>query len=81
MLKISCQECGAYVCNYQKDGHGALRRMYLDRISNSKVVINKNSLNCSKGHLLGTKMIYVKEKRLAFRLFVDSVIKKIIKNA
>jgi hypothetical protein len=79
LLKISCQKCGEYICQYQKDGPGNLRRMYIDRISDPKVSISKKDLSCSKGHLLGVKIIYDKEKRTAFRLFVDSVAKKITK--
>ena len=33
LLSISCEECGAHICDYQKDGPGILRRMYLDIIS------------------------------------------------
>lgn len=79
LLKISCQKCDSVVCQYQKDGPGNLRRIYIDRISNPKVSISRKDLTCSKGHLLGVKIIYDKEKRPAFRLFVDSVNKKIIK--
>ena len=79
LLKISCQKCGEYICMYQKDGPGNLRRMYIDRISDSKISLSKKDLSCPKGHLLGVKIIYEKEKRPAFRLFVDSVAKKIIK--
>ena len=80
MLKISCQKCGEDICFYQKDGPGNLRRMYIDRIVNPKVSTSKKDFSCSKGHLLGVKIIYEKEKRPAFRLFVDSVIKKITKS-
>lgn len=38
----------------------------------------KNNI-CIKCHLIGIKMIYEKENRPAFRLFVDSVTKKIVK--
>jgi len=79
LLKISCQKCSENVCLYQKDGPGNLRRMYIDRISDPKVSILKKDLSCPKGHLLGVKIIYEKEKRPAFRLFVDSVVKNIIK--
>ena len=79
MLNISCQKCGSHICQYQKDGAGALRRMYVDRIFEPSVSIAKKDLSCAKGHLLGVKIIYAKENRPAFRLFVDSVIKKIIK--
>lgn len=79
MLEISCAECGAIICNYQKDGPGSLKRMYLDRITDSQVSITSKSLECPNGHLLGTEIIYKKENRPAFRLFVDAVRKKIIK--
>jgi len=79
LLKISCQKCGSLVCLYQKDGPGNLRRMYFDRIIEPSVAVSKKELFCAKGHLLGVKIIYEEEKRPAFRLFVDSIIKKIIK--
>jgi len=78
-LGISCQKCGEHICNYQKDGPGNLRRMYIDRIIDPSVPISRKDLSCSKNHLIGVKIIYDKENRPAFRLFVDSVIKKIIK--
>jgi hypothetical protein len=79
-LQIACQKCGEIVCLYQKDGPGNLRRMYLDRMINPIVSISRKDLSCSKGHLLGVKIIYEKEQRPAFRLFVDSVTKKIVRN-
>ena len=78
LLQISCRKCDSLICLYQKDGPGNLRRMYLDRILNSKVPIaTPKNFTCPKGHILGVKIIYEKEKRPAFRLFVDSIIKKI----
>ncbi len=55
--------------------------MYIDRIDEPKVSLSRKDLTCPKGHLLGVKIIYKKEKRPAFRLFVDSVKKKILKNS
>ncbi|CAN5144696.1 hypothetical protein BH11PAT3_BH11PAT3_0820 [soil metagenome] len=80
LLNIACQECGLPVAAYQKDGAGNLRRMYIDRIIEPKVSISGISLLCPKSHLLGVKIIYKKENRPAFRLFVDSVVKKQIKS-
>jgi hypothetical protein len=81
LLNISCQKCDENICNYQKDGPGNLRRMYLDRIINSKVSTSRKDLSCSNNHLLGVKIVYEKENRLAFRLFVDSITKKIIRSS
>jgi hypothetical protein len=57
----------------------SLKRMYIDRIINPTVPVSEKDFSCSKGHLLGVKVIYEKEKRLAFRLIPNSVTKKITK--
>ncbi len=80
LLKISCSKCDSLICFYQKDGPGNLRRMYVDRIINPVVSISRKDLSCPGKHLLGVRIIYEKEKRPAFRLFVDSVTKRITKN-
>jgi hypothetical protein len=78
MLDIQCESCGAHICFYQKDGPGPLKRMYVDRMSDPTPTIE--SLRCSQcGAILGTKIIYEKEDRLAYRLYVGSVTKKIVK--
>ena len=79
MLEIACGKCDVYICLYQKDGPGNLRRMYRDRISSPEFSISEKSLKCPQGHLLGVEIIYVKEKRPAFRLFIDAVKKKIVR--
>lgn len=42
--------------------------------------ITKKELSCPNDDILGIKIVYEKENRPAFRLFVDSVIKKITKS-
>ena len=79
LLDISCEKCGEQVCFYQKDGPGILKRMYHDRISNPSVSIARKDFSCPNGHLLGVKIVFEKEKRPAFRLFVGSVLKKVVK--
>ena len=79
MQKITCGICNTVVCLYQKDGPGNLRRIYIDRISEVKVSISKKELACPKGHVLGVKVMYEKEKRPAFRLFVDATVAEIVK--
>jgi len=79
LLEITCEKCDALICKYQKDGPGNLRRMYIDRMLESRVRLNTKELLCPTGHLLGIRIIYEKEKRLAYRVFVDALKKKIIK--
>jgi len=81
LLKISCQSCGTYLCNYQKDGPGLLKRMCLDRISNSNIETGGKQLICpSCQKVLGVSIIYEKENRPAIRLLIGSVNKKIVKS-
>lgn len=73
---------------YQKDGPGNLRRLYMDRIFSPEQLTGLQEIgikdikvlkceNC--GEVLGTPYIYPKEKRNAFRLYTDAVVKKIRK--
>lgn len=79
LLLITCEKCNVEICHYQKDGPGALRRMYIDRILEPRVSLNRKDLSCENGHLLGVKILFEKENRPAFRLFVDAVKKSILK--
>ncbi len=86
LLDISCAKCGTHLCYYQKDGPGMLKRMYLDRIYGSKkysdlqnaplkTVPQLTCLGCKQ--VVGVPYTYAKEDRLAFRLFVGAITKKI----
>ncbi len=79
ILDISCEKCSHTICQYQKDGPGILKRMYFDRVSGIQPTSSKN-LVCSKcKETLGAPIVYKKENRPAYRLFVGSVSKKITK--
>ncbi len=88
LLNICCRKCETVVAIYQKDGPGNLRRMYMDRILSPDKLVDLQKKNikdvkvlkCNKcGFIIGMPYIYVKEKRHAFRIFQDAVIKKIKK--
>ena len=88
LLEISCEKCGHFLAMYQKDGPGALKRMYVDRISSPPQLSELQNIpvkklpNLACGHcqrLIGIPYLYEKEKRPAFRLFEGSVVKKIRK--
>lgn len=89
LLNVICAKCGEHLCFYQKDGPGILKRMYLDRIFESENYsgLEKRPFNkirqfiCPKcKEIIGIPYVYKKEDRFAFRLFVGSITKKIIKN-
>jgi len=88
IFDISCAYCNQYICTYQKDGPGLLKRMYMDRIYEPKELSGLENVSlklipklvCPKcGQIIGLPYVYEKEDRLAFRLFVGSVSKKIVK--
>src|SRR3989339_1735328 len=88
LLNICCRKCESVVAIYQKDGPGNLRRMYMDRIFapteltglQALSIKGAPALKCKKcGEVLGTPYIYLKEKRKAFRLYQDAVIKRLRK--
>lgn len=86
-LDIYCSKCSQHIALYQKDGHGRLLRMYLDRIfeprdlsylqSRASSKAEVPNLKCPKcSALIGMPMVYEAEKRLAFRLIYGSFVQK-----
>ncbi len=82
ILNIVCDNCNSQLFNYQKDGPGPLKRIYIDRIRDKKVVWKKNAkLTCKNcRRWLGIAGIYERENRKCFILFQDEVRKKVVKN-
>lgn len=88
-LDIKCAKCKNHIATYQKDGPGALMRMYMDRIhepklynefAKSKTPKKAPVMKCgSCGVIVGTPFIYEKENRPAYRLYQSSVVKSKIK--
>ena len=87
MMEIHCRKCNNTIVIYQKDGPGTLRRIYMDRIFYPKSLVNLQKKKLSKIKLLRCQKckgmiampyIYKKEKRKAFRLFQDTIKKKVI---
>lgn len=80
LLELSCEHCKTVFCLYQKDGPGILKRLYKDRMI-SKISHAKHQLVCAKcKRVLGTSIMYEKENRRAYRLFVGAVAKRIVKS-
>lgn len=83
LLEISCRKCQGFVCLYQKDGPGNLRRLYVDRLVEPQSMVLQEigdlpALKCkSCQEILGTPYIYPKEDRKAIRLYQDAVEKKV----
>lgn len=81
LMEIKCAKCRGIICLYQKDGPGPLKRLYIDRILDPKIVWKNNlKLQCKKCKgLLGLASIYEAESRKCIILFQDVVVKTIVK--
>lgn len=90
LVDIRCAKCNTHLFYYQKDGPGIIKRTYLDRIYGSKTYsgLERGSLKQTpqlicpscKQHI-GSPINYAKENRLAYRLFVGAITKKIANSA
>ncbi len=88
LLVIVCARCGCRVMLYQKDGHGGLHRLYLNRImapqshailqADERIRTPKDLVNlaCARcGNIIGTPMLH-HEGRLAYRLRAGAFLKR-----
>lgn len=87
-VNIHCRKCEHIIAVYQKDGPGNLRRMYMDRIlspenltdlqyNNLKDIAPLKCQSCK--FIVAMPYIYQKEKRKAFRVFQDALVKRVRK--
>ncbi|MEK6825136.1 MAG: hypothetical protein AABY02_04760 [Nanoarchaeota archaeon] len=88
LLNLFCRGCGKKILTYQKDGPGNLRRLYFDRIFFPRKLTNLevkpiralSRLSCPRcKENIGTPYVYKKEKRKAFKLYQDTLIKRVRK--
>jgi hypothetical protein len=77
LLDLKCGKCNQHLFFYQKDGSGIIKRLYLDRIY--PATSKGKQLLCAKcKEVVGTLIIYKKENRLAYRIFVGAINKQIV---
>ena len=88
LLNLHCSNCDTIFAEYQKDGPGNLRRLYMDRIISPEKLVGLEKKNikevspirCPKcDTIVGMPYIYKKENRNAFRVFQDAIVKRIKK--
>lgn len=78
LLEIRCSFCDEKLFNYQKDGPGIIKRLYVDRIYGNVEGSSLKCKNCNK--LIGSLTIYQKENRPAYIIHLGAIKKKIIKS-
>ena len=77
LLEICCSFCGEKLFDYQKDGPGIIKRMYVDRIYGNVGGPSLKCRNCNNS--IGNLIIYQKENRPAYAIKPGTIKKKIIK--
>lgn len=78
ILELFCHHCKTHLAFYQKDGPGALLRVYQDRLIEPALEIRQGDICfCPVCHKkIGCQTIYEKEKRPAIFLFKGAIISK-----
>jgi len=78
-VEIRCVNCATAIFNYQKEGHGAIEKMYFDNILDN-FGVKKDAIllcpNCEK--VLGKRFVFGKDKKLAFKVYPGAIYYKIV---
>lgn len=78
-VEVRCINCATTQFVYQKDGNGAIEKIYFDSILDNFVVKKEAKLTCSKCEkLLGSRFIFGKDKKMAFKVYPGAIYYKII---
>jgi hypothetical protein len=78
-VEIRCVNCATTIFNYQKEGHGAIEKMYFDNILDNFMVKKEEILLCSNCEkVLGKRFVFGNEKKLAFKVYPGAIYYKIV---
>lgn len=80
-LEIKCASCDHFICHYQKDGLGIIKRMYVDRIIGLETYGSKQIVCSNCKNVVGNLTTYEKENRPAYNVPLGSISKKIVKSS
>ena len=76
MYTLACEKCDAVLGDYQKDGPGPLKRLYVDRLQSAvaPAYTPMHVWACHACHRpLAIAMVYAKETRPCWTLFAHTV--------
>jgi len=78
-VEIKCVNCATLLFNYQKDGHGAIEKLYLDSMLDNFSIKKESKLICPKCEkLLGNRAVFGKDKKMAFIIYPGAIYYKIV---
>lgn len=77
-VTIKCVNCAEIVFSYQKEGNGAIEKLYFDNILDNFAVKKDAKLICPKCEkVLGSRFIFGKDKKMAFKVYPGAIFYKI----
>lgn len=78
-VEIRCVNCAEQLFNYQKEGHGAIEKLFFDLILDNFVVKKEVVLSCPKCEkVLGKRFVFGVEKKQAFKVYPGAIYWKIV---
>lgn len=73
-VAIKCVNCSEIIFNYQKEGNGAIEKLFLDSILDNFIVKKKAKLTCPKCEkVLGVRFVFGKDKKMAFKVYPGAI--------
>lgn len=78
-VEIKCVNCAEILFNYQKEGNGAIEKLFFDSILDNFGVKKDSKLKCLKCEkILGSRFIFGKEKKMAFKVYPGAIYYRIV---
>lgn len=78
-VEIKCVNCATIQFNYQKEGNGAIEKIYFDSILDNFVVKKEATLTCPKCEkILGKRFVFGEDKKMAFKVYPGAIYYKIV---
>jgi hypothetical protein len=78
-VEVKCVNCATIQFTYQKDGNGAIEKIFFSNILDNFGVKKDSKLICPKcKKLLGTRFVFGVTKKIAFKIYPGAIYYKII---
>ncbi|MFA7301209.1 MAG: hypothetical protein WC069_02790 [Candidatus Shapirobacteria bacterium] len=76
---VKCVNCSEVIFNYQKEGNGAIEKLFFDKILDNFGVKKESKLVCPKCEkILGSRFVFGKDKKQAFKVYPGAIYYRIL---
>ena len=77
-VAVKCVNCAEIIFNYQKEGNGAIEKLFFDNILDNFAVKKEAKLICPKCEkVLGSRFVFGKDKKSAFKVYPGAIFYRI----